>query len=232
MGYIYKITNTINNKVYIGKTELIPPEKRWDQHKKDCRKHKNEKRPLYDAMNKYGIENFCFEVIEETNDACEREKYYIEKYRSYVGFNDSNGYNATLGGDGKPYLELNEEDVVYCYKYIYNLNSVETAKYFGVDPKTIRNIIRKFNLPYLDREASKSLPKYLEKGIILQIDLSSNLIINKYLDLCDMERNSEYKKDHVRSYINGYYGTHKYKGYLWYYYADLPDEIKKINNIK
>ena len=38
---------------------------------------------------------------------CEREQYYIKLYRTYVGYDDCNGYNLTIGGDGRPYIELN-----------------------------------------------------------------------------------------------------------------------------
>ena len=73
MGYIYKITNDINDKIYIGKTEFNI-EKRFQEHIKDSEKlYKN--RPLYNAMNKYGIEHFKIELIEETNNTEEREKY-------------------------------------------------------------------------------------------------------------------------------------------------------------
>ena len=95
MGYIYKITNDINDKVYIGKTEF-DIEKRFQEHCRDSLKDRNEKRPLYNAMNKYGIEHFKIEEIEQCNDIENREKYWIEYYDSY-----NNGYNATLGGDGK-----------------------------------------------------------------------------------------------------------------------------------
>ena len=95
MGYIYKITNDINDKVYIGKTEF-DIEKRFQEHCRDALKDRNEKRPLYNAMNKYGIEHFKIEEIEQCNDIENREKYWIEYYDSY-----NNGYNATLGGDGK-----------------------------------------------------------------------------------------------------------------------------------
>lgn len=95
MGYIYKITNDINDKVYIGKTEF-DIEKRFQEHCRDALKDRNEKRPLYNAINKYGIEHFKIEEIEQCNDIENREKYWIEYYDSY-----NNGYNATLGGDGK-----------------------------------------------------------------------------------------------------------------------------------
>ena len=52
-GFIYKITNTINNKVYIGKT-LSSIEKRFAEHKEDSHRPQEQIRPLYRAMNKYG----------------------------------------------------------------------------------------------------------------------------------------------------------------------------------
>lgn len=76
MAYIYKITNDINNKVYIGKT-LLSIEKRFKEHCKDYKREGKEKRPLYRAMNKYGIEHFSIEEIEECNYNVinDREKY-------------------------------------------------------------------------------------------------------------------------------------------------------------
>ena len=62
MAYIYCITNIINSKRYIGKTTLTVQE-RFKQHCKDSQKERCDKRPLYDAMNKYGIENFIVEYI-------------------------------------------------------------------------------------------------------------------------------------------------------------------------
>ena len=72
MAYIYKIVNDINDKVYIGKTENSI-EKRFKEHCKDAFRNRNEKRPLYSAMRKYGIEKFHIELIEKTNIPEERE---------------------------------------------------------------------------------------------------------------------------------------------------------------
>ena len=104
MPYIYKITNQINSKIYIGKTSHKTLIQRFQEHVKDSQTKTKEKRPLYEAFNKYGIENFTIELIEQVeNDeiASEREYFWIKKLNSYIGFANSNGYNATLGGDGK-----------------------------------------------------------------------------------------------------------------------------------
>ena len=95
MSYIYKIINDINNKVYVGKTEFSI-EKRFKEHCTDAFRDRNEKRPLYAAMRKYGIEHFKIELIEETENPEEREIYWIGYFNGYT-----QGYNATKGGDGK-----------------------------------------------------------------------------------------------------------------------------------
>lgn len=102
MSKIYKITNDVNDKIYIGKTKLTI-EKRFRQHCTDSAKPNIDKRPLYHAMNKYGIDHFSIHLIEECEDsiASEREQYWIGYYKTYT-----NGYNATLGGDGKSYIDI------------------------------------------------------------------------------------------------------------------------------
>ena len=96
MGYIYKITNTINNKIYIGQTRQTP-QIRFNRHLLEAKRHTN--RYLYDAMNKYGYDNFVLETIEEIEDKDlnEREIYWINYYHSD---NKQYGYNMTSGGDG------------------------------------------------------------------------------------------------------------------------------------
>lgn len=118
MPYIYKITNDINDKIYIGKT-LNTIEKRFKEHCEDSRRDKKEKRPLYFAMKKYGIEHFHIELIEECeeNVLSDREVHWIEFYNSF-----RDGYNATLGGDGKHYLDY--DLVVATYKELKNASEV------------------------------------------------------------------------------------------------------------
>lgn len=102
MAFIYKIVNLVNDKIYVGKTNLPSIQDRFKQHKLDSSKMSLNKRPLYSAMRKYGCDNFSIELLEECDwkDADEREKYWISKLDSY-----RNGYNATLGGDGKAYFD-------------------------------------------------------------------------------------------------------------------------------
>ena len=92
---IYKITNNINNKIYIGQSNNI--EKRFTQHKSPTAKEHFPNMPLYDAIEKYGINNFTFEIIEECSlDKLNiKEQYWIQFYNSLV---EQNGYNVRGGG--------------------------------------------------------------------------------------------------------------------------------------
>ena len=77
---IYKITNKINGKFYIGSSQNIS--QRWYDHKRELRNNRHCNKHLQDAWNKYGEDSFCFEVIEEC-DICklsEIEQKYIDEY--------------------------------------------------------------------------------------------------------------------------------------------------------
>ena len=106
---IYKITNLINGKIYIGQSNNI--ERRLKEHRY---KTENSDIPVDRAIGKYGEKNFTFAVLEETTteqlDA--RETYWIKYYNSC-----DNGYNCSLGGDNQSVGSANgrailtEEDV-------------------------------------------------------------------------------------------------------------------------
>jgi group I intron endonuclease len=65
-GYIYKITNTINNKVYIGQTTRTLTE-RFKEHLRNCNTESKKTMHLYSAMNIYGKENFSISLLEEAS---------------------------------------------------------------------------------------------------------------------------------------------------------------------
>src|SRR5580698_6149356 len=92
--YLYKITNMINQKLYIGQT--VDPVSRWRGH---CRDSATPKVPLQFAIKKYGNHNFAFEVIaacRSVDDANYLETELVKQYDSYVS--NGKGYNATHGG--------------------------------------------------------------------------------------------------------------------------------------
>lgn len=136
MAYIYQITNDINQKIYIGKTEFSI-EKRFKEHCRDAFKDRNEQRPLYSAMRKHGIDHFSIQLLEETTNPEEREKYWIEKTQSF-----KYGYNATMGGDGKKYIDY--DLVIKTYNQLQNAN--KTAEMLNIDPSSVRKILHTNNV--------------------------------------------------------------------------------------
>lgn len=163
MAYIYQITNKINGKIYIGKTEHSI-EKRFKEHCTDAFKDRNEKRPLYAAMRKYGIENFEISLLEETNNPEEREVYWIEQKRSFKF-----GYNATLGGDGKRYIDY--DLVIATYQELQNMT--ETAHRLDINISSVKKILNNSNIfivPMSEVNQKKA------GNIINQYDLQGNFI--------------------------------------------------------
>ena len=102
MGFIYKVTNNFDDKIYIGLTTKSKAIERWYQHRYLARHLSDtDKSYLHKAMAIHGVENFFFEVIEEIEDnnlLPQREQYWIQQYNSFAPL----GYNLTLGGEGTP----------------------------------------------------------------------------------------------------------------------------------
>lgn len=151
MAFIYVIINDVNGKRYVGKTNNSI-DKRFKEHIKDSKRERYEKRPLYSAMNKYGIEHFHIEELEECSaeESAEREEYWITKLDTY----GHNGYNATRGGDSKKYYDYKE----IADKYLELQNQQETAKYFDCDVHTVRVACQEYNISILSSvQASKKI---------------------------------------------------------------------------
>lgn len=143
-GKIYKITNLINSKIYIGKT-IKSLQERFNKHCWEDRSGNHFYMPIKRAIKKYGKENFKIELIEECDIDIlnEREIYWISKYDS---FKSENGYNCTVGGDGNCKRKLSPEDEAKVVNF--NLNGKSTlwiAKEFNIDKTSVSNIIKRSN---------------------------------------------------------------------------------------
>jgi group I intron endonuclease len=78
MGHIYQIKNIINGAVYIGSVLSRNPLYRWQSHRKELRGNYHHSIHLQRAWNKYGEENFVFEILEHVDsDVLNREQYYL-----------------------------------------------------------------------------------------------------------------------------------------------------------
>ena len=108
--YIYKITNKVNGKVYIGQS-IRPIEQRFQRHINDAVNNILDTH-FARAIRKYGKENFYIELVETCDNQTElnlREQYWIRKYDSI-----NNGYNetdATSKCGGNTYMSKTESEM-------------------------------------------------------------------------------------------------------------------------
>ena len=138
---IYKITNNINKKVYIGQSICI--EKRWKRHYNETRNINSSSYdyPLYRAIRKYGLENFSFEILEEceTTKLNEKEIFWISFYKSNY---PNKGYNLTSGGSHSAPIKLTFQEVDEIINLLKNsyFSQKEIAEKFNVSQSIISGI--------------------------------------------------------------------------------------------
>lgn len=109
MHYLYKITNQLNGKIYIGQT--IDLHGRWQAHKSYAKNPEKTGQYVHRAMAKYGIENFVFEQIAtciSQEDADTTESFLILQYDSR---NKEKGYNLTTGASYGGHSEETKEKI-------------------------------------------------------------------------------------------------------------------------
>jgi len=99
MYYIYKITNKINGKIYIGQT--CKPIQRWAQYKSAAKRHINDQLVVRSII-KHGAENFLFEIIATCNSQENVNITEVEIIKQYNSRNLNIGYNIDYGGDVSP----------------------------------------------------------------------------------------------------------------------------------
>lgn len=196
MSLIYKITNKLNNQSYIGKTTRTF-QTRMAEHKRDSKQYLSQHEntiPLYNAVGKYGWENFIFEILEENVKDEElnlRERYYIGLYDTY-----HHGYNATQGGDGgRTSSKLTHTQVNEIIQILLDDNNlqpmIEIAQQFNIDKTTIVRInngeswrqahlnypLRKYNVTGLTLNKA-TYQKIIDE--IITSDLTLSQIAQKY----------------------------------------------------
>jgi group I intron endonuclease len=218
MRGIYKITNKINNKVYIGETLDI--RRRWGEHKDNLKNNTHHSYKLQNDWNKYGEKNFEFEIISVLDETINGfvgqyvlilyEQEYILKYNSI-----DNGYNIeeTLSEikKGKKIITNIKKDNLLLYEY-YN---------------RIKNniIINKGGLIYVNIFDMESICKIfkLDKEKIKGLLYNNNIIILNSTNKSYMLNESIFNKNDIIS--NNKFSNIKFNGII---YSKLIDEINKI----
>jgi len=97
-GFIYKITNTINNKIYIGQTTRELSKRIGEYRKSMLYDNVNCNQHLYNSFKKYEFNNFKFEVIDTAKDLNELNEKEIKYIKQFNSNNKEFGYNIELGG--------------------------------------------------------------------------------------------------------------------------------------
>ena len=157
MNYIYKITNTLNNKVYIGQSN--DPNKRWIDHKYYARKKPVQY--IHRAMIKYGIENFSFEIIASSwsNNQKNIDDLETDLIQKYDSRNSEKGYNIAPGGSDawnkKNFTSEQEQEIIKLYT-VDQLNQEEIGKLMNCCKALILKVLKNNNIPRIKmKEFSK-----------------------------------------------------------------------------
>lgn len=226
---IYKLTNGINGKIYIGLTTATL-EKRLRQHHYGSRHGAD--RPLYRAMRKYGEDIFSAEAIdtaETLEELKQKEQYWIKYYDSY-----SKGYNATRGGDTSTkntihYLKISLEtgEILKEYNSATECNlenggsATQNADLLTETQYNNYIIIKKENVKNYSKEQIIKYAFSLRPKIICQLD-KNNKLIKRWINSGDiLKAHPDYSKSCIFQCLWGKRKTHK--KYQWKYYKDWDD---------
>lgn len=239
MGYIYKITNIINNKIYIGLTTQTV-EERWRQHVSSAfyKKSKNYNEVFKKAIRKYGDNSFKIEIIDNSDnleELKEKEKYWIKQYNCCYA-NGGIGYNGTEGGDSPthPTIEVYHIDIL-TGEILESFKSVKEAekKYGRGIQEIISRTIQKGEKPphsgttwikAINYEKLNSDDLKNKFKVFCQLDKNGKLI-NLWLHQEDAANEIQCSTGNIGSCLIGQ--RLSAGGYQWCYYKDLKKFLNK-----
>ena len=235
MYCIYKAQSKINGKIYIGKTNNF--NKRRNEHLSDCRTgHQLFSR----ALHKYGDDAFEWSIIEHNiptlEAANDREKFWIKHHNSYYKWENSNGYNMTVGGDGGSCWNIRRVaaydtngDMLQCFESL-----TECASHYGIaGTSDISRVCDRDNalcngmmFKYYDDKPKTHIepyqkPKSTKCVPIYQLDLNGR-IIARYDSISDAEAKG-FRHTGIIGCANKRYKQSE--GYIWRYEEDLQSSI-------
>ena len=202
---IYRITNLINNKVYIGQT--VHPNKRWWEHQQRAKTH-YDNYPIHLAIDKYGAENFSFEILEWTEDYDNEEARLINEYNSI----SPNGYNLIEGGhspimlgEDHPHNTISNKNVLAIIQELKEnkLSDRELALKYDVSDKIIADI----NHGYSHKQPNEIYPIRIKKGRQYlteeQVIEIKELLINSQFSFTEIANQYNTTKTNISQINNG-----------------------------
>lgn len=222
MGYIYMISNNYDTNVYIGQTRR-PAETRWKEHIYAAT-HGGDSY-MYRAMNKHGIENFFFEIIENVQDdkLNEREVYWISHYNSY-----HSGYNLTMGGGGLSYIEESEKikvrklwDDGYPFKFI--CNNVD------ISPTSVQKVLLDYGNYTQEESKHRGYQITRTHRPVAQYDNNGNFV-ELYPLISEAAKKYGIPRENIWDACN--YQNRRAAGYMWRYVDDEGNYPKSIKPFK
>ena len=147
---------------------------------------------------------FPFELVEETNIPEEKEIYWIKYYNSF-----ENGYNATLGGDGKHYADY---DLIYSF-FQKGLNNKEISEITGYDFRTIQASLNRNNVSIEERQKRGHEHAYKK---VAMINPKTNQIIQIFPSMAEAVKEvGEANSSHIAAVCQGKRKT--CRGFSWKY---------------
>ena len=228
--YVYKITNNINGKVYIGQTNNF--KRRMQEHKHDKRRN----HPIHNAIKKYGWENFTAEALYYGDCYNAIEKYFIRQYKA----NDKRyGYNIQHGGDdsggeNNPAAKLSQKEIDSLIQDLIDgkLSYQELKKKYNVNSHYIHNV--NYGISWrCDDLYEYPLRKFIDRISDEEADRIIELLMNPNLSINDIEKITGTKRYVILGINKG--DTH-HKDNLSYPIKDLrlPVEVRDqvINLLK
>lgn len=201
-GTIYLITNTINDKKYVGQT-IFTIRQRFLEHINYAKNGNNNHMPLAHAIKKYGEENFKIEELCKCKeeDLDKEEQYYIQKYNTF-----HNGYNATLGGANGSKIDIDLIEMIQLYHALKSARKV--AEHYKVDKDTICNRLHSNGVAFYSLSEQRGLRVKVLKDEVLIKEFSSKIECAKWFIENNISRSK--KIGSVRKMI---FNTKDYFGY-------------------
>lgn len=183
---IYKITNKMNNKVYIG--ESVNIEERWEQHRNDLENNNHHSYKLQQDYNEYGADNFRFEIVEtiKRNKPVLMKIYLLAYENKYVKQYDSinNGYNIEdtiekVVKENKPVFQDKPINEVYINTLLYLVEKLEGESLFDKLSKDYQ-VYKVYNDWCNNKDISA-------EDLITLIFLYTNYVPEKSMSLCSIQ---------------------------------------------